>query len=405
MSSVSLASLVPAIGRAQDPTFGLGVFVGYNDRHRGLEWGAETFATFRVDAGDSEIDTRLGLGPMFQVGLLDGFSDPRLTFALHGGGELERNLFALTGELGLSYRFGAQHSFAVHTGLMTEVSLVNLAFRYQFLLREAWVGLGTRLMPTYGKPDYISPAEAERTVSGRPLRAAQGRVQPPAATHAAHSGTVTACPEERALGAVWERDAQLEYASIPAFIQLAHELTAQGAPRSLVRRALDAARDESGHALGCAALASRYQRHAILPTLPRYTPRPIEVGRAGLVRLAVESWIDGCLAEGCAARQAQRAAELAEQGAAQQLQRRIAADEQRHAELAWDTLAWTLSQAEDEIRAALDTWREHRAAKAAEADVPHGLERFGRVGASEIDRICEQHAGDSRARLDRLLSV
>ncbi|HKP64571.1 MAG TPA: hypothetical protein VJV78_47875, partial [Polyangiales bacterium] len=145
--------------------------------------------------------------------------------------------------------------------------------------------------------------------------------------------------------------------------------------------------------------------HAILPTLPRYTPRPIDVDRAGLVRLAVESWLDGCLAEGCAARQAKRAAELAEQGAAQQLQRRIAADEQRHADLAWDTLAWTLSQAGDEIRAALELLRDHRAAAPADADSPRGLERFGRVGASEIDRICEQHAGDSRERLDRLLSA
>jgi hypothetical protein len=404
LSSVSLASVLPATARAEAPTFGLGLFIGYNDRRAGLEWGAETFATFRTN-GTSDTEPRVGVGPLLQVGLL-GWRDPRLTLALHGGGELERDLLALTGELGVSYRAGAQGGFGIHAGAMSEVNLVNVAFRYQFLLREAWFGAGSRLMPTYGKPDYLeSDDEDFSSIPGRPLRAAHGRVQPCAALHAADGGGCAQGFELPELGAAWERDAQLEYASIPAFIQLAHELTAQQAPASLVQRALDAARDESRHAQGCAELAARYQRHAIMPALPRYTPRPISAGRDGLVRLAVESWVDGCLAEGRAARQAEHAAELALPGAAQQLQRGIARDEHRHAELAWDTLAWALSEAPDEVRAAVRARRDCEAAPVADADAPPGLQRFGRVAAREIDRIAEQHAADSGKRLERLLAV
>jgi hypothetical protein len=132
------------------------------------------------------------------------------------------------------------------------------------------------------------------------------------------------------------------------------------------------------------------------------TPRRILASRAGLVRLAVESWIDGCLGEGRAARHAAEAARVATAGEARALQQRIAEDEARHAELAWDVLLWALVVGGDEVREAL------RACRSIEVQLdrsaPEDLERFGRLGAAAEQRVAEAHAACARARLDRILS-
>jgi hypothetical protein len=402
LSVAALTSALPAGAHAQDPTFGLGLFLGYNVQRQGLEWGFEGFATFRSTSESSDA-ARVGVGPLLQIGVL-GAEDPRFTLALQGGSELARDLLALSGELGVSYRVGERGGFGVHVGVVPEMTLVNLAMRYEFLLNEAWFGIGTRVMPTYGMPAYLQSADSmEGWAVGRPLRAERGRVLTTAALHAADGDESEA--RARLLGDAWARDAQLEYASVPAFVQLAYELTALRAPRALVQRALDAVRDESQHAAGCAALASSHLRHTVSPTLPKYTPRPILACRAGLIRLAVESWVDGALVEGAAAQHAARAAELASPGPAQRLLRRIAVDERRHAELAWDILAWALTQAPEEARAALRSVSEHAPRRLTETDAPPDLERYGRVGAPELDRIAQRHAAESRGRLSLLLAA
>jgi hypothetical protein len=139
--------------------------------------------------------------------------------------------------------------------------------------------------------------------------------------------------------------------------------------------------------------------------LPEYTPRPMLTGSAGLVRLAVESVIDGGVVEGVAAQQAARAAQLAAPGPAQRLQQRIASDEQRHAELGWDIAAWAMQQAPDEVRAALHGISAWLPTPPSETEAAPGLEHDGRLSASELDHIAQRHAAESSKRLATCLSA
>jgi hypothetical protein len=149
---------------------------------------------------------------------------------------------------------------------------------------------------------------------------------------------------------------------VPAFLQLAAELLAHGAPLSLVERALDAACDEVLHASACAEMASRLLGYQVWPTLPELRPRPTP----SLVRLAVESWLDGCLGEGAAAKRAAREVLVARDARTRAVWARIAEDESHHAELAWDILGWTIDRAGSAARDAVgaagaDSLDEHAA--------------------------------------------
>jgi hypothetical protein len=160
-------------------------------------------------------------------------------------------------------------------------------------------------------------------------------------------------------------------------VDLAEELLIAGAPLELAERATDAAADELEHTRACAQLASRWIGTPVRPALPRYARRPALTGDAAVQRLAVESWTDGCMAEGIAARQAAHAARIAREPDAERLQHRIASDERRHAELAWSILEWVAKRGRDGARDAI--WAAAAEASAVEGPTP-GLERFGRVG-------------------------
>ena len=403
LGALSASALAPSVTRADSPTFGAGMFLNFTSGGReGLEFGFEAFSMHRFAHTSCESNgNRAGVGALAQVGFLGGV--PRLTFAAHGGSEVQRELLALAGELGLTYRFASEDRIGLHVGLVPELSFFNLAFRYQALLDEVSWGAGVRFMPTFGAPESLCDGlGGSRSVPGRPLRGDHG-IEP--AGDALREDELPAADGGGGaeVGAAWERDAQLEAASIPAFMQLACELAWHGAPSVLVSRALEAIRDEAFHADACAKLASAHFGRRLTPVLPDAAPRPILRGRAGLVRLAVESWVDGCLGEGRAARQAAAAAERAGEGIARATQQRIAEAEARHAELAWDVLLWTLVAGGDEVREALRACRTVAIARSNDADAPAGRERFARLGATDANSVAEAHARRARARLDRIL--
>jgi hypothetical protein len=195
------------------------------------------------------------------------------------------------------------------------------------------------------------------------------------------------------------RDAQLECASVPAFLQLAAELICHGAPEALIERALDAACDELVHAELCARLATERLGQPVRPSLPVFAPRPALAGSRGLERLAVESWIDGCLAEGSAAQQAAHAARIAVDSDARRAQARIARDEQRHAELAWSILGWASERGGEPIRSAVRTALTTRLPLASPSEAACSLERHGRVGPRALEQIDREHREASAERL------
>jgi hypothetical protein len=218
----------------------------------------------------------------------------------------------------------------------------NLYARQQWFLGDYSAGTEVRSTPVLSNPIgcYGDP------IPGRPLRTSDRRIivgtlRTPAA---ASSGT-----RERA-GRRWQEDAAHECASVRAFLQLARDLLAAEAPEALVNRALDAAEDEMMHAAMCADVARKLSGVGWWPVLPR-VDRPSPRDRsAQLARLARESFEDGCLNEGTAARVAAGAARSATDPAIRSVLQRIAIDEARHAELAWDVLAWTAEECDADLR-------------------------------------------------------
>jgi ADP-ribose pyrophosphatase YjhB (NUDIX family) len=158
-------------------------------------------------------------------------------------------------------------------------------------------------------------------------------------------------PETRSmLAAAWEADARTEHASIAAFARLSLDLMAVGAPPHLVEACLNAALDEVRHARGAYSLASAYAGH---PQGPGLLPE-VATAPGGLARLATETLIDGCLGEGLAAACAREAAEEASDPVLKAHLSAVARDESRHAELAWDVLAFCLSHGGTAVRLATE---------------------------------------------------
>jgi hypothetical protein len=163
--------------------------------------------------------------------------------------------------------------------------------------------------------------------------------------------------ERAALARAWTAAALSEHASVASFARFSLDLLAVGAPAELVERAHEAALDEIRHARLSFALAAAYAGEALGPG-----PFPVTAGDGGhvpvaasLAELAAATAIDGCVGETVAALVASEQLALATDPAVRAALAQIAADEARHAELAWQTVAWALGVGGAAVRAALVT--------------------------------------------------
>lgn len=142
-------------------------------------------------------------------------------------------------------------------------------------------------------------------------------------------------PAHDAIGAWFAKAAWLESASIHAFLQLSHELGDHGAPRSLQKLAVAAARDEIRHTAIMTALARKYGAE----------PPKVEVvlpsGRS-LEAIAIENAAEGCVRETWGAVVALWQAQRALDPEARAAFTTIARDEVRHAALAWAIDRWAM---------------------------------------------------------------
>jgi hypothetical protein len=157
--------------------------------------------------------------------------------------------------------------------------------------------------------------------------------------------------ERAALAEAWTADALLEQASVASFSRFSLALLAAGAPGDLVELTHRAAIDEVRHARLCFALAGTYAGEDVAPGC-----FPVGEGtgaEASLLDIAVRTVKEGCIAEtvsaAVAAEQLVRATDPAVRAALAE----IAADEARHAELAWKTVAWAVDAGGKEVRAAV----------------------------------------------------
>ncbi len=135
------------------------------------------------------------------------------------------------------------------------------------------------------------------------------------------------------VGAWLARAAWLEAASIHAFVALAAELEGHAAPAGLVRWALASAADEVRHTTMMTRLALANGARPPAPVVAPIAPR-------SLVALAIENAIEGCVRETWGAALAAWQAHTARDPAVRAIFAAIAADELRHAALAWAIDRW-----------------------------------------------------------------
>jgi uncharacterized protein (TIGR02996 family) len=166
-----------------------------------------------------------------------------------------------------------------------------------------------------------------------------------AGSHA--SGIVDADPgARRAAAEAWAQAAREEHASIAAFSGLSLQLLALGAPPALLEACHAAALDEIRHAQRSFEIASSF---AGRPLAPSPFAGAARVGGPTTPReLARDTLLDGCINEAAAAREARSAARAAAPWLAPILAG-VAADEERHAQLAWDIVAWCARVAGPEL--------------------------------------------------------
>ncbi len=125
------------------------------------------------------------------------------------------------------------------------------------------------------------------------------------------------------------RAASAEAASVTSFARLRDELSAWGAPPSLLERTRRAELDEVRHARWMEVFAREYDGQ------PVEVPVADHVSRS-LVDLAIENAVEGCVHETFAAAIARFQGERAKDRKLAAALRRIARDEAEHAQLAWD---------------------------------------------------------------------
>jgi hypothetical protein len=149
-------------------------------------------------------------------------------------------------------------------------------------------------------------------------------------------------PSSGSVGDFFCQLAELEEASLPAFRFLKRDLVALGAPRSSIRAAGRAARDETRHARMMTALG---RRHGGTRTWPVVHRRP----RATLSEMTIENAVEGCAREAYGALVATWTACQARNPEVRACFARIARDERNHAMLAWK-IARRCSRVEAERR-------------------------------------------------------
>jgi hypothetical protein len=147
--------------------------------------------------------------------------------------------------------------------------------------------------------------------------------------------------ERQALSARWAEVGLMEHASVAAFARFVLQLLSLGAPPDLVRDAQAAMADETRHAEICFALASAYGDRAM-------GPGPLSIDGAMETSdprsILVTAIHEGCVGETVAAIEAAEMAARAEDPVVREALTAIAADETRHAELAWRYVRWAIGQ-------------------------------------------------------------
>ena len=165
------------------------------------------------------------------------------------------------------------------------------------------------------------------------------------------AATLTTSQREAAR-AHWTNVARMEHASVASFARFTLDLMTFGAPPELLALAQQAAADEVRHAELGFAVASGLADDG--EDASRLGPGPMRLHdvalHTDLEAFATALVREGCVGETCGAAEAGEAARGVRDPALRAAMETIAADEQRHAVLAWKTLQWVWPQLPGEAR-------------------------------------------------------
>lgn len=159
-----------------------------------------------------------------------------------------------------------------------------------------------------------------------------------------------------ALAEHYAAEASYEHASIASFARVSLSLLAAGAPAELVEQTHRAALDEIAHARAMYSLASVCRGEPV-------GPGPLDLAGAALatssiVEIAGEAFFEGCVGEVAAALVLHEESARAIGEFERNILTTMAGDEERHAELAWRTVAWALRHEPGIVRAMLGRARQ-----------------------------------------------
>ena len=149
----------------------------------------------------------------------------------------------------------------------------------------------------------------------------------------------------------WTDAALDEHAAVAAFARVTMDLLAHGAPAQLVADTIAAGADEVRHATLGFALASAYAGRRLAPgAFPAGSSVPVA---PDLVAIAVPAVLEGCIGETLTTLLAIESLARTTDPDVRHALEQIIADEERHAELAWRTVAWCLQVGGPEVYAAV----------------------------------------------------
>lgn len=158
--------------------------------------------------------------------------------------------------------------------------------------------------------------------------------------------------ERRALATRWQAIGSMEHASIAAFARFALQLLSIGAPPDLLARTQAALADETRHAQLAYGIGARYAGRDL-------GPGPLDIdgalGERDLLSLVVNTVLEGCIGETVAAAEAAWGRDRADDPVLRDVLAGIAADEARHAELAFAFVHWAVRREPSLAAAVLDT--------------------------------------------------
>merc|ERR1719367_2002722 len=139
------------------------------------------------------------------------------------------------------------------------------------------------------------------------------------------------------IGLYWLQQAEAEHASVASFARHTLQLMSLGAPSELLKASQAASIDEIKHAKMCYSFASIFLDTDIVPESLNVDGSLGDLDLESIVKSVIR---EGCIEETLASIEAHYRAHHATDHEVKQVLNEIAADETRHAQLAWDTISW-----------------------------------------------------------------